>query len=381
VSGMRGHWGLPGPRRVVREIIDAVDEGRSVVLVRPDWTTLDGLVEALQAAVDRSWIRIDLDHLNARPGRLVQRLHEYLGLEGDPLDATVSSIESAPQLAGRALWFTGGAEADGGALAHLLTTFAKLTTKRAQAPVFVACLTLAQVHPVPASDAGLLRLWWWGRIGPLDTRIVVDDAMPLPRVLGDVDVVAELATFDLGLADQLARAFTGHTDDDVRGALVPRAWDDVFGLEMDAVESSDGPPLQLIDAWDAGLVEWWGDHVSAHAGCLCEHRPQDLRRRVWRGHVAAAMPFIEVRRQSLAAWLHDRRGLVGADYRRNDIREMECGEIYFVLTKHPRLRSTRAAWDLAVALRHARNALAHLQPLERDWLIRNEPMLRSTRLR
>ena len=134
------------------------------------------------------------------------------------------------------------------------------------------------------------------------------------------------------------------------------------------------PPPALRDAWNDAQVDWWGDHVAIHPACVIQSEPA-LGRRVWRGHLSSVLPFVEVRRQALGRWAAQRRHLTSTTMSAAEIADLECGPLLYFIRSQRQLMSSRTAVQLGIALRDARNALAHLEPLDRAWLQRNEQLL------
>jgi hypothetical protein len=370
---MTGRWRLPGPGRLVTELADVLSGGRSAVLLVPDAPVIEGLELVLSRVVNRPWRRVELAEIVERPGSLAERLHDQLGLGGNTLGADAASLVEASELRGHALWVVpaGGSPNEAGALAALLRDFSRSAATRPvqERPVLMCCARLRDLDPLPVSEAALHRAWWWGRVGPLDTRVVVDGAMGYPRVIGDIDVVSEVSTYDLDLADQLARSYTGDLDVDL-GSLVDTgsfaAWLDVAETIRSMGEQVvDEPPHDLRTAWSAGAVDWWGD-------------PKALQDLVWRGQVGAVMPFVEIGRQRLAHWVHHRKDLLGGGWEQRDLLALEAGQLHKVIRDHEKLRRASTVYQFATAIRDARHSLAHLEPLDRDWLRRHERLIRAT---
>lgn len=383
---MTGRWRLPGPGRLVTELADALGGGRSAVLLVPDAPVIEGLELVLSRVVDRPWRRVELAEVVERPGSLAERLHDQLGLGGTTLGADAATLVEASELRGQAVWVapSDGTPNDAGALAAFLRDFSRSAATRPaqERPVLMCCARLRDLDPLPVSEAALHRAWWWGRVGPLDTRVVVDAAMGYPRVIGDMDVVSEVSSYDLNLADQLARSYTGDLDVDL-GALVDTssfaAWADVTETIRSMGEQViDEPPHDLRAAWSAGAVDWWGDRMVSHVGCIALSGPKALRQLAWRGQVGAVMPFIEIGRQRLAHWVHHRKDLLGGGWEQRDLLALEAGQLHKVIRDHEKLRRASTAYQFATAIRHARHSLAHLEPLDRDWLRRHERLIRAT---
>jgi hypothetical protein len=372
-------WDLPSGTRLLHEIHEAVDSGRSYVLLRPTVVDLDGVEERVAAGAVRPVRRIDLGAACARPGTLAQCIHEHLALEGSSSEADPAAVAHAPKLRGNLLWLDVHDDVDARGLSTFIKSFSASAARLIEPdrPVLVAALRLAQIDPVPLSETALTIRWWWGRVGPLDTQVLVDAAMPPGRVIADLEVVAEVAAFDLRLARELAVRYSGDVRRDLAAALhdQPPARMDI-DMEALAQASATEPPIELMTAWDRGCVDWWGDGAVLHAGCI---RNDDgaLAKRVWRGQVAAVLPFVEMRRQALAYWAWQRRHQLRDGWEQRDILSLEAGQLVELLRKHEQLRAKKVVWDMAKALKKARNDLAHLTPLERSWLAEEEPLLRA----
>jgi hypothetical protein len=306
-------------------------------------------------------------------------VHEHLALEGSSFDADPARIAQAPKLRGNLLWMDVHDDVDARAISTFIKSFSASAARlnERDRPVLVSVLRLAQIHPLPLSETALTVRWWWGRVGPLDTQVLVDDAMPPGRVIADLEVVAEIAAFDLNLARELAVRYSGEVRRDLAAALpdqAPSAMD--IATEALAQASATEPPSDLITAWDRGCVDWWGDGPVLHAGCIRDNDGA-LAKRVWRGQVAAVLPFVELKRQALAYWAWQRRHQLQDGWEQRDIMSLEAGQLVELLRRHEPLRAKRAVWDMAKALKKARNDLAHLTPLERSWLADEEPLLRA----
>ena len=211
-------WTLPGPTRLVRDIVEAVESGRSVVVVKPRAVRLDGLHRALRDRVDRDWVTLDCGQL-AITGSLVQRIAAHLGVS---LDGDRALVALAEALDDRIVWIAPGSDDDARALSSFIVELAAVRTRRGRGPIVCACTADNQLEPLPTAATGLAVLWWWGRVSPLDTRVVVDAAMGDRRVLGDLEAVAECCVFALDVADQLARGWTGSPANDLSSIVLSR---------------------------------------------------------------------------------------------------------------------------------------------------------------
>jgi hypothetical protein len=378
-------WSLPGPRRLLRELREAIDNGRSVLLLHPESVALDGLEQRLMRTTPhRRWHRVELEQLANHTGTLVQRLLDHLG-HGDLAEGG-DALTLVQQLRGAVLWLVPPhAEATHDAqLGRLLRDFAAAASRQEQHErAVVACVSPPErVSPAPPSDGGLLRRYWWGQVSPLDTLVVVDEVMDQPRVAGDREVVAELAGWDLALAEQLALRWSGDALVDL-AAVSPQRRDVWHGgglFEQAHLASATAPmvdpPEELLAAWAGGCVDWWGGRAVVHTSCHLAHgHERALEGRVWRGQVAAVLPLVEVARERLARWVEQRSHLVDAAWRYRDVSKLEVGPLERLFSASPGLRRSNEHYELARLLRRTRHQVAHVERVDRTSLARIETLL------
>ena len=355
------------------------------MLVRPAANDMAGLNDLLCRSSMRRWhsVRIPDDAI----GTPAQRLHAGLGLAGSPNDATAETLSAEPSLHRAVLELNPSRLGAAGPVSDFLRAFGRLSAGRPMADrVTTFCVASpSELHPVPITDAGLVVRWTWGIVGPLDTRVVIDETMPGSRVIGDVEVVSELATFDLALGHELAQRYNGDARIDLRASLAAISGDEMVGptsSELDALGGfglrADAPPSDLRSLWDRGMVDWWGDQPVIHSRFLSQ---QEITTRVWRGQVSAVLPFVEFHRARLAKWVVGRRAQLSQGWESKDLAALEAGPLWELMRKNPSLRQDRSAWQVASALKVARHSLAHLEPVSRTWLGDAELLLRTTPLR
>jgi hypothetical protein len=363
-----------------------MDAGRSLLLVHPVTITLNGVAQSLErlTAGHRAWHHIGLSELVSRPGTLAQRLLDHLGHGHVAEDADMRSL--IDHLGNTVLWLVPsetGEEAH--ELARFFTRFAPLAAQREphERPLLVCVCTPRALVPMPTSDATLLRLHWWGQIGPLDTLVTVDEMLNLPRVVGDREVIAELAGWDLELAERLALAWQGYPlNSETLLAALPSRRDGEAIVEHARLASASGmtfdPPEELYVAWANGSVNWWGDRALVHISHYLDSGDIDVvNRRIWRGQVAAVLPFAELARERLAHWIAERVHLLHANWRYKNLSALEVGALEKVFAESPELRRSPSHHELARQLRHTRHRLAHLQLVDRERVQRIEQLLRD----
>lgn len=225
--------------------------------------------------------------------------------------------------------------------------------------------------------------WWWAACGRLDTAVVAATARPPRRAdfvrdLVAAEVVVEVAGPNLALAAFLAtgwdglvatlpehlKAFTHEGEVDL-----PRDLRHVRG-------SPERPPAELRPAWNAGLADYWDGQLrlTPVGGAPT---PVDLATLVWRGQNRALTPLIDAHRARLEARVRSRaslavlaemsRGTAPPGHEADRRTVLELGAMAWAV-QTSRVRLSTVDKQLLFRLRDARNALAHLRPLDDDEL-------------
>jgi hypothetical protein len=232
-------------------------------------------------------------------------------------------------------------------------------------------LSAAGIAALAGRDPLLGDVWWWGVLDRLDTAFHVksqltDTGEDLRR-----DSIAEVAGFDLRLADHLAATWDGSAPT-LSTSL--RTFDGFTPLDtqpLAALRPSsaplDAPPASLLSAWEQGLVDRW-DVFPAYWHACTLPSSAELRSRIWRAQVRALMPTIDEERARIENWLRRRVSGLPSDG------ALEPRDLYALLQKHPELKTWRGGHRkrLIYWLRDARNTLAHMglltpDEVERGW--------------
>jgi hypothetical protein len=363
-----------------------LDAGRSLVLVHPTTVQLHSIRPYLEAGLaHRIWHRAKLAELVARPGTLAQRLLDYLGSAETAEDGDMRSL--VDQLRGTVLWLEPTQRiAEGSEMTRFLLEFTRLSASVTshERPLLVCVCSSRALDPVPTSDAALLSAYWWGRVGPLDTLVAVDEILEGQRVVGDREIIAEVAGWDLALAETLAEAWGARPDIDALLSRLPSiapVRDEMVVHQASLASATDmtaDPPNELFDAWADGVVNWWGERTVVHVGQYRAMGDQGaIERRIWRAQVSAALPYVEIVRERLARWMVDRPQLIDAKWRFKNIASLEVGAIEKVFLDSSGLRRSSQHRELARLLRQIRHKLAHLEHVDRELLARVESLMKS----
>jgi hypothetical protein len=363
-------WDLPGPRGFILDVLDALEDGSSVILALPP-SVPDGLYDSLIAELDDRgtlrWRAIDI----AGPKRiaqlmadelvpLVRRSPRSLGDEivYDPgLGTTVVSVTGLNE--------TGRFREFAAFLAEFLSGVRKVrTTRRFPRLLFSLPHSLLRDPKIEASPNIVRILEWKGRVSPSDMHLYVATRMqgrhgPGPTNLYE-RIVVELAGWDPKLADELCR----WNDDDLLG---PQQQLQALAVEWD----------KATLGWREGTQDSFGarqvNHILYH---ITNDHDDEVNRRLWRAHVAEIFPWLEEIRMHLIDRFRNEIRLPHM-LQTNEIIEdpnlLEIGQLYWNLKYSAGL--TEDQLNLVNVCRRARNDLAHRRPvrtlrlrqLETEW--------------
>ncbi|HXD55803.1 MAG TPA: hypothetical protein VN618_13690 [Solirubrobacteraceae bacterium] len=325
---------------------------------------------------------MDLRELQGRPGTLAQRLLDHFGWEHSADGADWALL--VDRLVGFGLAIRHRDQSpDARELADFIGKFATASARYGphHRPVLAYAGPFGSISPVPIDDVAVMCVYWWGYVSPLDTLVVVDEVLSASRVVGDSEAIAELAAWDLELAASLAADWGAEAEAQALLGAYRAAVPEEQGLLREAAAASSmeryaGPPTDLLDAWARGSVNWWGERALVHIG---RYPPCDfeaaVRRRIWRGQVAAVLPYVELARERLAGWLDSRSHLVGDRWRYKDMVALEVGPLEKVFHESAGLRRAVPQYELARLLRQTRHRLAHLKHVNRDELVRIQDLM------
>lgn len=244
-------------------------------------------------------------------------------------------------------------------------------------PVQIVAVVPGAVFAHLADGPRLAVRWWWGRLSPLDTALLLRD---FDRALEELRTsqIVEVATFDLRLALLLAEQWDGDLATlggalAAYGAAVPRLR---LGAQPQGSAATDRPPAQAISSWDVGACDRWGPRrFEWHAVPASQADSTCLTRAVWRAQAANVLPVVEEHRERIVGWLR-RRGYRTALDEYDD--PIEIGDVYRFMRGN-RLRWT-PQYDLVEWLWNARNEVAHLRCVTAgDWA-RGQALIEGTSL-
>ena len=330
-----GAWALPGPARLLGDLCDALYRERALVVRAP--TAPAGLAAAVERRLnDDGQARVV--PLQLEPGRpALDQIAAQAGARGGGAAALVTD----PMLAGCAVVIDGVGPVD----RALDDAFRLAARSRAGATPLLLAVGAGDAPPLGPHPARDLR----DAVEPLDSAARLASLLfalpPFERRLV-ASVVAEVAGWDVALLDRLAALPIADT---VRPDRCVARWSDP--RREDWARTPAG--------WTAGSLDGWGGEPREHPLWLAANRPEGLTKQVWRGQVAALLPWIETRRLEIVAVF---RQVLRPDADRSgaQLEALDWGPLRVQLG-----RQDRRFLEMVEAMRDARNALAHGRPL--DW--------------
>lgn len=324
-------WSLPGPSAAVGRIITTVLRDRALVVHSPRGGP--ALHQALQARIyhaSRNPIAIDAD----RPTAFRAALCACIGTSETMPVAVLAECEP---LRGVVIIL-----AATGALGADVQTFARIAAclQDDLAPCLLVVSGDVQGRLDDAEPHELRDV-----VGPLDSAAYAAWLPRSGRPLFEqivASVAIEVAAWDVELLDLLTALPPSQA---VRPDLHVASW-------------SGGRPAAwhgLALRWELGCLDRWGGVDVEHPAWLAANHPRQLQKRVWRGQLAALLPWIEDHRMRL---IDRHQRMLQPSGPGNDIALLDWGPLVLQI----RARDEQQSKVLSL-FRTARNELAHGRPL------------------
>jgi len=360
-------WDLPGPNGFVGDVLNALEDGCSVILALPP-SAPDGLHDSLVTELDGRgtlrWRTVDL----AGSKKIAQAMaDELIPLARRSPRSLGDEIVLDPGLRTTVIHITGISENN--RFREFAAFFAEFLSgvRKAKAQRGVPRLIFDLPHgllrdpKIEANPNAVRILEWTGRVSPSDMHLYVGSQMQGRQGPGPTNlferIVIEFAGWDPRLADELIK----WNDDDL---LAPQR-----RLEALAVDWS-----RTRLAWQEGTQDWFGarklGHILYHLA-IDDH--EEINRRLWRAHVAEIFPWLEEMRVYLIDQFFGEIRLphvLQTEEVINDASLLEIGQLYWNLKYSAGLPDWRLS--LVDLCRRARNDLAHRRPVDTVRLRRLE---------
>jgi hypothetical protein len=347
-------WRLPGPRQFVESIVEAVRDGRCVIIGQPRHQPR-GLGEAVRsevASLKLPWVRVRREDCGVEPSKRIAAVY------GDQSPPLLRPHEMAERLCGKAslLWIECDAQEDGWPAWHEFVLEYSETSRHH--PLHERVVLVLSVLGGPPDDTiqcgpSLIFARWCGVVDMADALVFSSTLVrartwsPLERTLRTA-LVAHLSQWDPVTMVRLASMPTPdlmRPHDSLRALGRERGWN-----------GRDAP------SWVDGSLEEFEGSQRIHSA-VCGKSFVDLR--LWGAEVGVLLPHLEERRRQLVDLLRDqlrvpfktRHGYV------DRVQDLEVGHIDSQIKQYDIGLPVGSRRDVDY-LRQARNALSHMEPLE-----------------
>lgn len=353
--------------RAVREIAETMSQGRSAVVVFPDWLVRDGIADAVLDVLRDAGSHVEFCDGGAEapfPSRILATFG------GDPVrDRAYDNWE---MIISWEPWHGSCVILVGWEYGDIVSVLERWPPQLHASPLS-AELRPKLIIAVRASDierSVLTRLdrenvdvlWWWGVLDRLDTETRLAAIADRRLNIVDAAVVTEVAGWDLDCVDHLVEHWD-RTTAGLPGAVrryrenSPRDSAPEMSERLRAVEA---PPAEYENWWRDGLIDRWGHSARVSPVLLGE---KEVAQRQWIAHNRTFMPFIDEERD------HFERKVVAAarpsvleEVHRRDTDIIEIGPLAW-LVNTGRVVIGRPEEKRLSAFRDLRNDLAHRIPV------------------
>lgn len=349
-------WDLPGVKRFVESECEApLRDGASVIARFPAKIPLgfeDTVTAPLESFLAVGKVQASMSPLVDLCTRFTTGGHEHVSSIQDLcLDRTFGR---------RLIWVDGLTAANWTAWRTFLVQYAQVSRSMPLVgrTLFFAPVTGSSSKDIPASDVALATVEWDGVPDELDLMLFANERL-CERVDNGVlrtlltTAVARVASWDF---DSASRMLAG----DRRIILDP-----VETLRELGCDNGWTPETPV--SWEFGTASTRG--IAHPARAALDDPPRDIERRTWSAQASVLLPWIEtLRHQIISEHIHDvRRQMRHSRLVYEDPHDLELSDLASLFKQRGAHRVLRKRVQ---KLQVARNALAHLQPLLPDNVVR-----------
>jgi len=337
-------WELPGPKRYLAGVCRSAYNG-TPVLVEDPWEPA-GIAEAIERQLWAEGVLRVISLANSKTCRLADAVAGATGLRL----ARPAILAQAPELRDTVLIASTERESR-----EWIADLEAIVRARSVAadPKGVTLIAVALPSHKLWSDGIWEERPARGLLGSWDTAAraaatLAGDASIGRRVA--MTVACQVGAWDLDLVDRLAALPLE------KGMRPEKTLTDWVASEIERWR-------QVPRSWRHGTVDVWDGEIVTHALWLAANEPSSLGKRVWRGQVAALLPWIEETRcRVITLCQRILRPSAGEPGRpATDIEGLDWGPLLLQLSE---AQDTTPGWVLRLArhMRRVRNELAHGRP-------------------
>ena len=349
-------WDLPGVKRFVESECEApLRDGASVIARFADQVPA-GFEDAVTAPLE-NFLSVGRVRATASP---LEDLCARYATGGQAHVRSIQDLCRDKGFGGRLVWIDGLGTSNWVPWRAFLVKYAQVSRSMPLAgrTLLFAPLSGSFSNGLPPSDVALATCEWDGVPDELDLMLLANerlrqraDSAVLRTLL--TTVVARVASWDF---DSALRMLTG----DKRIILDPV--ETLRELARDKGWTQETPA-----SWELGTASRTG--VAHPARAALDDPPRDIKRRIWSAQASVLLPWIEtLRHQIIEVHAHDvRRQMRDSGIEQEDPHDLELGDLAAIFGRRGARRDLRKRVQ---KLQVARNALAHLQPLLPDNVLR-----------
>lgn len=348
-------WQCPGPARLLDRVADAVVQGgRSVIVMSPPHA-LCGMDDELTSLLGtQGWSLARVVDNGSNPARQVLETAWVTEVLSGVVDA--ATIAGRDDLGGRVFWCEPVEKIAVGRWLSFLDAYQVACRARPDGdwPRFILFIPAVLLDRAPTKKTGIDVFDLGSAASRADLLLFAYDQIGSahgygPRAELIAQVAANVAVWDFALLEVL---LAEQPDRLMEPAGLLRAYAAELGW------------TQAAPCWSEGSMLRIGNRDVVHSAKLAVSDPKgEVANRIWSGQAAVLLPIIERRRMKL---IEQNLNLLKSKVpfqtlygTISDVFDIEIGSVWFFLKQH----SSGAETTRALRLRHARNSLAHMNPL------------------
>lgn len=364
-------WTLPGNRRYLDSLVDALSEGQSVIInlaaLAPQG--IETALEQLLAERDYRTSRVSLPE--EPPALPTSWLYEQL-IHDLPVEKArdIHALGSEPTLAGQVILLSVRDGANAAAWTQFVSQAQAALRLRSvwERPFFILVARQQPPSRLPPPDSGLLVRHYLPSPQRHELRylcsgfIAAQSDLDLFQELR-LELVIHLGMWDAALCQELSRQ-------PLRELLNPmsllRSWAEALG--WNAGDTVEDRTAETRLSGRSGTFT--GGNLAHSAMAALRGDQREINRRLWKAQIAVIFPYIEERR---AYWVEKTRHLLrppfqtGPDSKVNSAEDLEIGQLLYFIRARGQENAFGSLREV-IWLKEARHKLAHLEVLDAAFL-------------